>query len=200
MTEELRKSINRIRELTPSLNQATNDAMRIVEAVEQFLNEECSVGVPAEVAFHGGDVVSSDDGPVDEQFTLVYERIDGRYRIGVAICYYNCDDEGERESLRKRDVTPWGSCDRAMKFASFRKLPTLLETIAKDVERAMARVVETADAAREVLQALELPARGFAAPHPPTSNHGGFVNSDSIPNRRRSIKLDPNPAVHVKGS
>ena len=78
MTQQLKKSVERIRELSPQLNAATDDANRVVAAVEQFLNEDCKVGIPAGVVA----VYAAEDSQ-DAAMTLGYWRVQGKYRIAV---------------------------------------------------------------------------------------------------------------------
>ena len=93
MTKELRDSIEKIRALAPKLNAATDAAQAIVTRVEAFLNDECSIGIPAEVGacfrrdFLTADAVEDSDGnaedasaPYERWWHLCYERVDGKFR------------------------------------------------------------------------------------------------------------------------
>lgn len=48
---DLRKEIAQLRALTPELNAVTENAMKIILAVEHFLTEECQLGLPVVVSF-----------------------------------------------------------------------------------------------------------------------------------------------------
>ena len=53
-------AIASLRELSPQLNEATDEAAAVVSDVEKFLNEECSIGLPVRVE------IASEDMKLDE--------------------------------------------------------------------------------------------------------------------------------------
>ena len=157
MTKELKAHVERIRKLSPKLNETTDQAARIVEQVEKFLGDECSVGISASAGFKRGTVIA-DDEYIRSWSALVYERISGKFRIGVAVETYRVDDRDEFVSDISREVTVWSSADRETKLAAFEKLPDLLEEIADKAEKATVNVAGAAKSAEAVLKALGSPA------------------------------------------
>jgi hypothetical protein len=132
-----RSAIESLRSLTPRLNAATDLANKTVRDAEEFLNEECSAGIPACVQFR-----SSENGP---GYFLEYKRIGQRFRIAVV----QATDEGRELSVR-----PWSDCTRDEKLESFKKLPELLARIAKDVETMVNEAESTAKAVAASLAGL----------------------------------------------
>ena len=103
-------SMGRIRELAPQINAATDEANATVMRVEKFLNDECSVGLPESVVV----------GKRDSGMSLIYERIDGKYRIGLRLA-----------TTCNVSVIAWPSCERRHKAWAIVYLPVLLQKIAK---------------------------------------------------------------------
>jgi len=157
MTEELTSHMERIRSLSPKLNKATDQAAGIVDRIEKFLSDECSIGISAAIPFLD---VSTGRKSLCEVSSLVYERIAGKFRVGIVVQTYreNVTDL-QTNSLTtesvKREVAAWSSADRETKLASFEKLPEMLKEIAEKAEKATASVGAAAKSAEAVLKALE---------------------------------------------
>jgi hypothetical protein len=63
MTDDLRKSVSILQELSPKLNKLSDQAVDTVKLVEQFLNEQCSLGIKASVCVEGyGHPQDGEDG------------------------------------------------------------------------------------------------------------------------------------------
>ena len=81
MSKKLRKAIDALREVSPRLNDSTTAANEVVERVERFLNDECSIGLPCWIAIAKGD--TDEDVPGDRHLWLGYDRINGRFCIAI---------------------------------------------------------------------------------------------------------------------
>ena len=142
MTDQLRDAIRRIRDLTPELNAVTDKANAIVARVEKFLNDECSVGIPAYVRV--GPSSESDDGAIEVQTWLAYARVDGKFRIAVQTTV-----NGEPEENK-----PWPACQREVKLEVLDYLPKLLTKIADEVSEVIAKTDNTAGVVEEILESM----------------------------------------------
>ncbi len=154
MVQSLLKSMQRIREATPVLNKATDEAQAIVARVEKFL-DECSVGVHAHVQFSDEDV----NEELSRQRSLSYERVDGKFRIAVtttACLEIETDGDPYTKCMPDEDNPPvaWGSCPRHIKLASFGSLPGLLSRIAEEASGLSRKAGETTEAVKQILDEL----------------------------------------------
>jgi hypothetical protein len=129
MSAEISNSIESLRKLSPQLNKATDDANRMVQAVEAFLNDECKIGLPCFV-----QVWATDNG--DRRGLLGYDRHNGKFRI-VLKEEFNQGDED------LKDIRPWTEATRGDKLQSFTLLPRLLEAIVTEAENSIKLVAET---------------------------------------------------------
>lgn len=134
--KELREAVESLRSLAPRLNKITDEANEIVRSVEQFLNEECSVGISAH--FRYKDFEGTTDGGV----FLEYRRVGQKYRIAIV----EADD-----NYRDTSVKPWADSSRQDKLESFPYLPELLRHIAEKVSEQVQKVEV---AARDVVDTL----------------------------------------------
>ena len=161
MTESLRESIERIRELAPVLNKATDDAQAIVARLEQFLSEY-RVGVPAKVKVDDMDVSKN----ISRQRYLSYERVDGKFRIAVTT-HLACetDEVNHKNNINEPFVIKfmpdpenppiaWCSCPRDVKLVSFDALPELLRKIAKEAFCTSQQANNTVETVRQILTAV----------------------------------------------
>lgn len=113
------EAIDQIRKLAPKYIAATDKANAAVARIERFLNDECSIGMPASVLVEKSDGWR---GVGSYRTSLVYERIDGKYRIGIRTL---------------QGVVCWSSCPRHLKLKVIEFLPELLQKIDEKVETAM---------------------------------------------------------------
>jgi len=158
MTEDLKASIDLLRKVSPKLNKATDEAHEVVAEVERFLNNECSIGVRAIVG------IDEEDLPEDRRRDtyLVYDRVDGKYRIAVeTVLVENVQMEGmstvnayEATRYCREDITPWVSCPRHIKLESFPKLPRLLKYIGEKVQEIASLTNDAIKAVKETRKAM----------------------------------------------
>ena len=141
MTDSLVEAVDKLRRSSARLNQLTDEANRIVQEVENFLNKECSVGVFARV------VVSA--GEVDEQY-LQYCRVGSRYRIAVVWI----TESGGPDDLDV-SVRPWSECPRDEKLDTIKSLPFLIVEIAKNLDKRIIDTEKTAATVSQVLRTLQ---------------------------------------------
>lgn len=137
-SRQIGEAIELIRKLAPKYNAVIDKANAAVLRIEEFLNVECSVGLPVSVNFQspGGICV-----------VLWYARIAGKYRIGL--------DVGE-------GPIPWPECRGRHKLKAYGHLPELLMKIANAVETAIG-VAEEGEAWRcSLISALDCPIGGGA--------------------------------------
>src|ERR1700728_1843408 len=87
MTEKLTNSLVSLRTLSSRLNKATDEANEVVQAVEKFLNDECSIGIPLSITTH-------EDDDLDAEIALGYARCNGRFRIVVITRPFDRDENG----------------------------------------------------------------------------------------------------------
>jgi hypothetical protein len=137
MEELLKEAMQQIKGLTPRLNKVTDMANEVTRHVELFLNHEMSVGVPAEVAI---------GSPGEQTESLVYARVNGKFRIAVVVL----DKATGNEVMFK----PWADCTREIKLRSFRYLPLLMTKLASEIAQQLAEVEEAAVQVAEVLASI----------------------------------------------
>lgn len=150
MAEELNGRLDVLRAIAPRLNQATDEATRIVLAVEDLLVKQLGIGISAEsecLNYH--HVVVERDGEreiVAFQY-LAFGRVLGSYRIHVLNREQYLEDNSWE--VRSEERTPWGSCSREEKLDAFQKLPQLLDEIINKAERLAKAADETAVKVKE---------------------------------------------------
>ncbi len=166
MSEAIRDSLEQLRQLSPELNAATDQANAIIERVEKFLAEECSIGVPEEVEVsvvpYGLDHAIVEESPMGIGFRkaviLAYARCQGTYRFVVRtekqivdMTEYGPDDVRECEILSEQ---PWAQCPREVKLETFAFLPELLQAIAAQAAELASKAVDTGKTIQAVLKAF----------------------------------------------
>ena len=156
MTDELRRSIDRIRELSPNLNAATDDANRVVLAVEKFLNDECRLGLPATVTVRTRQLPHPGMISSESCVTLEYRRVDGKFRIAIG----EKDDNLAGPPDERWIYDAWQDRPRSDKLETFPHLPELLEELAKKVEASIEKTQETCATVDRVMGALATQATG----------------------------------------
>jgi hypothetical protein len=151
MTDELKRRMAKLRDLAPRLNAATDQASRLVAAVEKFLVEELHIGVSAEVCYEellaGND---GDDRMLRIRHSLAFGRGGGAFRIHVLKETVAVDDgAGARATLEQERIL-WPSCSRETRLKAFEKLPELLDRIIEEAER----LAEASEATRVKLEQM----------------------------------------------
>ncbi|CAN5225335.1 hypothetical protein BH10PLA2_BH10PLA2_11280 [soil metagenome] len=138
----LRAALKSLREVSPRLNSITDKTTEIVATVENFLNEVCKIGM-------AGSVQLSADEELFEGTSLEYRRFKGRFRIVVV--HYTAEDQS---------VKTWTECTRSDRLVAFKKLPQLLQAVAKAAEDEIKIATKTAETVTELLAAFTPPPRG----------------------------------------
>lgn len=153
MTDELRDSLNQLRKLSPKLNKVTDEAAATVAAIEKFLNQECSIGIPAEV-----DAWTADE----ESLSLGYRRCAGQFRIVVierslAMSVDDNDnrvpatDDGGFQIWNTVGEVPWSENTRVNKLRTFPSLPQLLNRIAEVATSTIEATEKTAAIVKQIV-------------------------------------------------
>ncbi len=145
MTDELKQRMARLRAIAPRLNNATDQASKLVALVERFLTEELRIGISAESSgFNSWSAGKDEDGKsLMVHQTLAFGRVNGAYRIHVVDELRIVDDEGGPQGLVSRQATLWPSCGREIKLRAVEKLPELLDKIINETERLAETAGET---------------------------------------------------------
>lgn len=124
MADTLRPRLDRLQELSKKLNAATDDAGRIVQGVEAYLNDVLHLGLRASVEIKSE---SNDDG-YESSTELVYGRYGQKCRIHIAQLDIH---QGMPVNVEE---TLWANCPRDLKLAAYNSLPALLDALIKNVE------------------------------------------------------------------
>lgn len=135
--DDLQQAVAKLRTLSPRLNNAVEQAQRVVHQIEHFLAHECHVAIQAEVP-----VTYNEKGVA--VVLLRYGRVDGKFRI----CLTSTD--GDSRFLTRS----WAECDRSEKLASFPALPRLLLAVTKAVETQINATNATASTVSTLMTAL----------------------------------------------
>ena len=146
-TDELRQSVERLRALSPKLNEATDNASELIAAVETFLNDDCSIGLPASVVTNR---TLDDEQMFTEFFTVSYERWGGKFRIVVELAH-GCDPTGEMSIIVNK---AWDQCPRDLKLKALQQLPELLNKVADEAEKVIGETSKTTEVISDMLAAL----------------------------------------------
>jgi hypothetical protein len=147
MADPLRARLESIGELSKQLNAETDDASRIVQRVESYLNTTLYYGMNTYIEMsEDGD---ADNGISDQTF-LIYGRLGGKCRIYVRRLLV-VDGNPDRD-----DEIPWDNCSRELKIAVLDHLPALLDEIQNKLTQTLANIKET----KQALDAELPPAKG----------------------------------------
>ena len=156
--EALHQSVERLRALSPKLNEATDKANEVVAAVVTFLNNDCSIGLPAFVV-----VYRHEEGDEHvEELVVSYERWNGQYQIVVTLTSWFVPVEEANTEVRK----PWDQCPRDLKLQALQKLPELLHEIANKAEKLIGDTTTTTEVVGDMLGALRVPHIEITEPLP----------------------------------
>ena len=147
MTDELKEAIESLREISPKLNAATDDANRVVAMVEKFLGEECSIGVEAKVHIDEESLPDNES----KDLWLHYCRIASKFQFAVEVTVYN---NGTDES-RREYFGSWSQAPRALRLRTFPRIPKLLKEISETAKTTTKKVEESGKAVESVLKALK---------------------------------------------
>lgn len=154
MSVQIHASIAQLRASAPKLNEVTDNAARVVQRVEKFLNEELRVGLPISVTITG-----LEDAP---NLQLGYERHGNTFRVTVRETSYVWEGteiarhpEYDFPIVKKSETTAWAECQRATKLQTFTYLPKLLEAIQDRVKREIMAASDAIITVDEILTALD---------------------------------------------
>jgi len=137
--DDLQLAVAKLRALSPKLNNAVEQAQRVVLQIESFLAQECEVAIQADVP-----VIYNDKGVA---VTLLrYGRVDGKFRI----CLTATDGDARFVSRA------WTECDRNEKLATFGALPRLVLAVTKAVETQINATAQTSKTVGSLISALGL--------------------------------------------
>jgi hypothetical protein len=119
VADPIRQGLERLRALSPKLNEITDKAGQVVQVVEDYLNEVCHLGIPCAVKIR----------ELQEDVTefLAYGRYAGRYRLYVSTESWIGGPPETTQML-------WANCPRELKLLAYSKIPELLTALIKRVE------------------------------------------------------------------
>ncbi len=140
MSDALSSAVSKLRASSARLNQLTDEAAATVKEVEEFLGQECSIGISTSLQ------VQKAAEPGDDDVYLEYRRIGSRFRIAYVRCPY--------DGTQTEHVKPWSDCSRNVKLQIIKKLPDLLAAIAKKVDDRIEEAEKTMESVSQVLQSL----------------------------------------------
>ncbi len=143
MGRDLHQAVQHLRAATSLLNQNLDEAGATVRAVEDFLNDECNVGIPASVTVSAG---TDNDSGISFGTELSYIRIGPRFRVAVT----RWNDANPEDST----IKPWSDCTREIKMEAIRKLPELLVEVANQLDEHLKEAQAAIATAKSVLGAL----------------------------------------------
>lgn len=127
--DELSNSLRQLRTSSEQLNKLSESISQTVRSIEQYLTDECHIGI--EVAVPIGDY----DG---EEYSLAYKKVGNGWRI--VLVSDNAFDPNR----------PWSDCPRGMKLWSAKYLPNLimgLDAAASNYIKSANETLRTVDAA-----------------------------------------------------
>jgi hypothetical protein len=156
MVSKLNKSLNALRAIAPAINEAADEANRVVKEVEHTLVRELGIGVSAtsEVTREWRRRDVDDDGEAtDEEVReyLGFGRVMGSYCIHVVESVYHKDGNGWFNDEVDMTETAWSICDRETRLRTFEGLPSLLENLAEAAKKVAESGKSTATKIRELM-------------------------------------------------
>lgn len=140
--ERINATLDTIMSASLRINTAADKATAILNDVETKL-ARATPGVSAVGKTIGAGTHTLDD---DErtvkttEISICYDKIDGRWQLGVAVGYFDPDGYGG-EDYTCVSISPLASCDRTTRVKAVAALPDLLEDIAKEMDK----IVEEAE-------------------------------------------------------
>jgi hypothetical protein len=159
MTSELQKRLRALREIAPRLNNATDEANRIVGMVDNLL-KELRLGISAESHCFDArreQIVDDEDGHVTDQETcrhLAYGRVQGSYGIHILETISQAPQGGKLEHVDENRI-PWSSCDRETRLEAFKELPDLLDLLLKEATNVVGMAERTAEMIKGITEGEE---------------------------------------------
>jgi hypothetical protein len=146
MADNLRPRLDRLQELSKTVNSRTDEAGRIVQGVEKYLGEVLHLGVRASVT------IDKDEDHYEQRLhekELVYGRHGDRFRIFVASANLI---GGEVDDYKE---TLWANCPRDVKLMAFNALPKLLDELVKGLEATLEQIQANSETIEGLLPGLK---------------------------------------------
>ena len=140
MSDALSSAVSKLRTSSARLNQLTDDAAATVKQVEEFLGQECSIGIPAFVQIRE----ATKPGELEEYFE--YRHMGSGFRFVYVTSPFNSPDD--------EHVAMWSNCGRDVKLETIKRLPDLLAEIAKKVDDRIVEAEKTMESVSQVLHSL----------------------------------------------
>ncbi len=145
MADNLRPRLDRLQELSKTVNSRTDDVGRVVQAVEKYLTEVLHVGVPGWVT-----IDDEDDGNGWERRTsLGYGRFGEKFRIFVETGTFISG------GLDDHSKTLWANCPRDIKLKAYAALPELLDELVKQLEGTLEQIHANTETIESLLPHLK---------------------------------------------
>ena len=144
MSAQAPSAIEMLRELSPKLNAALEEASRIVHGVEKFLSEQCKLNLP-----HYKTYLEAPDGAVK---SIGYDRVGGRFRIILKAT--RVEDSGAAGVSAQAEPQTWFDATRADKVESFRFVPALLHELAAITESHLKSTTQSIEGIAQALSAV----------------------------------------------
>jgi len=146
-SDELRQAMEQLRAICPQLNQATDEATRLIVRVEKFLNQECSLGIPT------GVIMSETPGVADlvTRVELKY----GRSERGLFGLYISTKVLAGQDQVVSRTAVPLLRASREEKLNSVAELPRLLAKLAQKAADMAAKAKASTQTVSRVMNAMD---------------------------------------------
>ncbi len=135
MADALRPRLDRLQELSKSLNAEADRISKVVQNVESALTDICHIGMAAYVLIESED----DQAGYTRSTHLAYARYGQRFRISVIDSADYAGGPGQEQ------VTLWSNCSRDVKLVAFNKLPELLDKLIELMEGTIEQAKHNAD-------------------------------------------------------
>lgn len=150
MADNLRPRLDRLQELSKTVNARTDEAGKIIQGIETYLNDVLHVGFPASIR------IDFDQDWQDQYWLeqrLAYARWGEKFRLFV-IEHKEIDN-----AVDDHKETLWANCTRDVKLLAFNALPALLDELIKTLEGTLEQLKVNS----ETLQAILPPPKAKAA-------------------------------------
>ena len=136
ISDGLRQAMDQLRAVSGQLNQATDEATRLIVQVERFLNQECSLGIAAGVILN--------ESPMEQGLRRQVELKYGRLSKGFGLSI--CTKELAGDVITARTSTPLLQAPRTEKLQAVAQLPALLVKLSQKATELAARAQESCKA------------------------------------------------------
>jgi ABC-type transporter Mla subunit MlaD len=121
VTGVLKQAMDQLRSVSRQLNEATDEATRLIVRVERFLDQECSLGIPAGVILSE----TQQEGGPRKRVELKYGRLDRSFGLSITTKTLVGDVVVDRTAV------PLAQAPREERLRAVAELPTLLTKLAQ---------------------------------------------------------------------